>query len=81
MGLPAIGTPSRRGGALTRMDKLFAPQWAGGWTVTRWLYAFVGLSFHAPRIQWIEDAYVAHDFLYSAIGARQEFKLGLSYGG
>jgi hypothetical protein len=47
------------------MDRLFAPQWAGGWTATRWLYVLVGLIAHLPRVQWLEDAYADADFLYS----------------
>jgi len=50
---------------VSRLNQWFAPEWAGGWTLCRWLYAAIGLSFHAPRGQWISDAYAAHDFLYS----------------
>jgi len=50
---------------VSRMDRWFAPEWAGGWTLCRWLYAGIGLSFHGPRIQWIADAYADHGFLFS----------------
>ncbi len=50
---------------MSRLDRWFAPEWAGGWTLCRWLYAAIGLGFHAPRVRWMADAYADHTFLYS----------------
>ena len=50
---------------MSRLERLFCPQWAGGWTLSRWIYAAIGLGFHLPRGQWIEDAYADPTFLYS----------------
>ena len=47
------------------LDRLFAPQWAGAWTVGRWAFAVVALLTHGPRIFNIEDAYASSDMLFS----------------
>lgn len=50
---------------MSRLERWFEPDWAGGWTLCRWLYALIALGFHLPRVQWMADAYADHDFLYS----------------
>jgi len=47
------------------LDRLFQPQWAGGWTAARVLFALVALLTHGPRIIRIEDAYASTDMLFS----------------
>lgn len=47
------------------MDRLFAPQWAGGWTAARVCYALVALYAHLPRLIAIPDAYAAPDMTFS----------------
>jgi len=49
---------------MSRLDDLFAPQWAGGWTLTRWLFAVAALRCHAPRWHGIGDAYGASDMVF-----------------
>lgn len=50
---------------MSRMDRLFAPEWAGGWTLARWCFAFTALAAHLPRLARIEDAYACTDMLFS----------------
>jgi hypothetical protein len=47
------------------LDRLFQPQWAGGWSAARVLFALVALLTHGPRIMHIEDAYASTDMLFA----------------
>ncbi len=47
------------------LDRLFAPEWAGGWAAARVLYALVALYAHLPRLLAIPDAYAASDMVFS----------------
>ena len=49
---------------MSRTQELFAPQWAGGWTLTRWLFVIAALRCHGPRFQGIGDAYGASDMVF-----------------
>jgi hypothetical protein len=42
---------------------MFAPRWAGAWTLFRWLYVAVALITHAPRVLAIRDAYASDDLV------------------
>lgn len=48
---------------MSRLDALFKPVYAGGWVLTRVLWAFVAVVAHAPRARGIGDAYAAPDFV------------------
>ncbi|MEL6348415.1 MAG: hypothetical protein AAFV53_35240, partial [Myxococcota bacterium] len=47
------------------LERLYAPQWAGGWALTRWLYVIVGLLTQVPRAWGIGDVYGAQDMVFS----------------
>jgi hypothetical protein len=47
------------------LDRIFKPQWAGGWSAARVLFAVVALLTHGPRIMHIEDAYASTDMLFA----------------
>ncbi len=47
------------------MDRAFAPEWAGGWTLARWGFAFAALWGHLPRLSRIDDAYACTDMLFN----------------
>jgi hypothetical protein len=47
------------------LDRMFTPQWAGGWNATRILFVVVALYSHVPRILDIEDAYASQDMVFS----------------
>ena len=49
----------------TQVERLFQPEWAGGWQGTRILWAMVALFAHMPRIRGIDDAYAAQDMVFS----------------
>jgi hypothetical protein len=52
----------RRGAASAgpgRLDALFAPRWAGGWAITRVLFAAAALDAHLARIPSLQDALAA----------------------
>lgn len=61
----ARGGASGRGAVLSLLDRLFAPQWAGGWAATRVAYALVCLWAHLPRALGIPDAYAPEDMVFS----------------
>lgn len=44
-------------------ERLWAPQWAGGWAVVRWSYALAGVLTMAPRVRYISDAYASSDMI------------------
>ncbi len=46
-------------------DRLYAPQWAGSWTATRYLYVLAGLATQLPRLPMIDDAYAPVDMIFS----------------
>jgi hypothetical protein len=48
------------------IDKLFTPQWAGGWAFTRQLFVFAGLLEYGWRVTAIEDAYAAPDMVFAS---------------
>ena len=47
------------------LDRIFAPQWAGGWTLARILFGVAALLSHGPRVLHIEDAYASRDMVFS----------------
>jgi hypothetical protein len=60
------------------LDRLFKPQWAGTWTLTRILFGVVALLSHCPRIINIEDAYASSDMLFAQFPFRFNDHLILS---
>ena len=54
---------SGAGAFLSWIDRLFAPRWAGAWTLFRWLYVAVALITHVPRVLEIRDAYASDDLV------------------
>jgi hypothetical protein len=47
------------------LARLFAPQWAGGWTAMRLAYVAAALITIVPTARFIEDAYGAQDAVFS----------------
>ena len=47
------------------LDRIFKPQWAGGWAAARVLFGVVALLTHGPRIIRIDDAYASTDMLFA----------------
>ena len=47
------------------MNRLFDAQWAGTWTLTRWLFVLAALRCHGPRAFGIGDAYGAPDMVFT----------------
>jgi hypothetical protein len=45
---------------------LFAPVWAGGWTLTRWLWCLGAVLCLGPRALGIGDAYGAADMVFTS---------------
>ncbi len=45
---------------------MFAPRWAGTWTLFRWLYVAVALVTHAPRVLDVRDAYASDDLVIAS---------------
>jgi hypothetical protein len=48
------------------IDRMFAPRWAGTWTLVRWLYVAVALVTHLPRVLDIRDAYASDDLVIAS---------------
>ena len=48
------------------VDRIFDPEWAGGWTATRYLFVFAGILEHGWRVTAIEDAYAAPDMVFAS---------------
>jgi len=48
------------------LDRVFAPQWAGGWALARVLYGFAALVTHGRRGWGLADAYASADMVFSA---------------
>lgn len=46
-------------------ERMWAPQWAGGWTVVRWSFALVAAGTMAPRVRYISDAYASSDMIFT----------------
>ena len=46
------------------LERLFQPQWAGGWTAARWAFALSALGAHLPRASHIGDAYGVTDMVF-----------------
>jgi hypothetical protein len=49
-----------------RLDRLYAPIWAGGWDLVRWGFALSQLGAHLWRIHRMADAYAADDMVFTA---------------
>lgn len=47
------------------LDRLYRPEWAGGWTLARWLFIFACAHAHLPRVMGIPDAYGASDMVFN----------------
>jgi hypothetical protein len=47
------------------LDRLFEPQWAGGWTLARVLFGVAALLSHGPRVFHVDDAYASADMVFS----------------
>ena len=47
------------------MDYLFAPAWAGGWTLCRWMFGVAALWGHVPHLAQLADAYACSDMLFT----------------
>jgi hypothetical protein len=51
--------------AETRLDRLYAPVWAGGWAATRLVFATVSLVCLLARAPALADAYAADDMVFA----------------
>lgn len=60
-------------------ERLFAPEWAGGWVLTRWLYAVASLTLHLPRYDQIVDAQAHPEVVFTSGPFRVADTLVLSY--
>lgn len=47
------------------LDRLYTPQWAGGWTAARYLFVLVAFVTHLPRWRGIGDVYGVSDMVFS----------------
>ena len=47
------------------LDRLYAPEWAGGWTLGRWTYGITALLTLLPRARGIGDVYGVQDMVFS----------------
>jgi hypothetical protein len=47
------------------LDRLYAPQWAGGWTAARWLFVLSAFLTQIPRAAGMGDAYGVDDLVFS----------------
>lgn len=63
-------TPAPTVPATPTLDTLFAPRWAGGWTLSRWLFTAAALDAHLGRVGSVQDALVAPDLVLSSGPAR-----------
>lgn len=50
---------------MARLDRLYAPVWAGGWRWTRALWALAAVASWAPRARGIGDAYGSDDAVFA----------------
>jgi len=57
--------PSKTPSGNTLSDRLFAPQWAGGWALSRVLLALAALAGHLPRAWGIGDVYGVQDLVFT----------------
>jgi hypothetical protein len=46
-------------------DRMWAPEWAGGWVAFRWLWLLAAFLTHAPRVRFIPDSYAAQDMVFT----------------
>lgn len=46
-------------------QRLWAPEWAGGWEGFRWLWLLAAFLTHAPRVRFIPDSYAAQDMVFT----------------
>lgn len=46
-------------------DRMWAPEWAGGWQLFRWTWLIAAFLTHAPRVQFIPDSYAAQDMVFT----------------
>jgi hypothetical protein len=47
------------------LERLYAPEWAGGWTLSRWLFVLVALMTQLPRAGGMGDVYGVTDMVFS----------------
>ena len=47
-------------------ERLYLPEWAGGWFLARWLWVLAAVLEHGWRVTAIEDAYAATDMIFTA---------------
>jgi hypothetical protein len=48
------------------LERIYAPEWAGGWVVARYLWVFAALLEHGWRMTAIKDAYAASDMVFAS---------------
>ncbi len=53
------------GAAPSRLDRLYTPTWAGGWTATRLVFGAVSLVFLLLRAPALADAYASTDMVFA----------------
>lgn len=51
---------------MSTLDRLYAPQWAGGWTFTRLLFGVAAVHLHVLRASGVTDALAAPSFVLSS---------------
>lgn len=47
-------------------ERLYLPEWAGGWFLARWFWVVAALLEHAWRVTAIEDAFAAPDMVFTS---------------
>jgi hypothetical protein len=47
------------------LDRLFEPEWAGGWDLARWGFVVAAILAHLPRTHRIGDAYASPDMVFT----------------
>ena len=52
-------------GNTSRLDRAFAPEWAGGWAAARVVFGLALLATHLPRVSGIGDCYGVQDILFT----------------
>lgn len=71
MSEPASASPVHAPpGGTNLLDALFAPRWAGGWTLARWSFTAAALGAHLGRFGSVTDALAAPDLVLSSGPAR-----------
>lgn len=49
-----------------QLERLFAPEWAGGWAAMRVLFVVAAAWGHLPRVLAVPDVYAAEDMVFTA---------------